>query len=238
MKSLRSRMIFGEHDLGARAPFPRIDLILCRNVLIYFNLPMQRAALETFGFSLRDDGRLVLGPSETVAAMPGGFVEDNARMRVYRRAPGTAPLPLTPGKTPRMPRDHEAQLSSAIRTTRRDVQVAAESTEAAEALLLDLGLGVVVVDLRYYITQDQHRRPADARDPRPRVRPGLHPSRRVAPLDRRPGRDRRRVHGTDDGRPSTRSRVTTSRPTAPASSRSSCGRTSGNPSRSRARSSS
>ncbi len=153
VKSLRSRMIFGEHDLGARAPFPRIDLILCRNVLIYFNLPMQRAALETFSFSLRDDGRLVLGPSETVAAMPGGFVEDNARMRVYRRTPGTPSVPLAHGKTPRMPRDQEVQLSTAIRATRRDVQVAADSTEAAEALLLDLGLGVVVVDLRYYITR-------------------------------------------------------------------------------------
>ncbi len=153
VKSLRSRMIFGEHDLGARAPFPRIDLILCRNVLIYFNLPMQRAALETFGFSLRDDGRLVLGPSETVAAMPAGFVEDNPRMRIYRRARGMPPLPLTPGKTPRLPRDQNAPLSTAIRATRRDVQVAAESTEAAEALLLDLGLGIVVVDLRYYITR-------------------------------------------------------------------------------------
>ena len=153
VKSLRARMIFGEHDLGARAPFPRIDLILCRNVLIYFNLPMQRAALETFSFSLRDDGRLVLGPSETVAAMPGGFVEDNARMRVYRRAPGSPSVPLAHGKTPRMPRDQEAQLSTAIRATRRDVQVAADSTEAAEALLLDLGLGIVVVDLRYYITR-------------------------------------------------------------------------------------
>ena len=77
VKSLRSLMIFGEHDLGARAPFPRIDLILCRNVLIYFNLPMQRAALETFGFSLRDDGRLVLGPSETVR--PAGRVRRGSR---------------------------------------------------------------------------------------------------------------------------------------------------------------
>ena len=49
-KVLRSLMAFGEHDLGARSPFPRIDLILCRNVLIYFNVSMQRTALETFGF--------------------------------------------------------------------------------------------------------------------------------------------------------------------------------------------
>jgi two-component system CheB/CheR fusion protein len=152
-KSLRSMMTFGEHDLGARAPFPRIDLILCRNVLIYFTQPMQRTALETFGFSLRDDGRLVLGPSETVAAMPAPYVEDNGRLRIYRRIPGPPsmplgrPMPLRPFHQPEVP------LDVAIRSTRRDVQRAADSTEAAETLLLDLRLGVVVVDQRYYISR-------------------------------------------------------------------------------------
>ena len=152
VKSLRSLMTFGEHDLGARAPFPRIDLILCRNVLIYFTQPMQRAALETFGFSLRDNGRLVLGPSETVAAMPAPYVEDHARLRIYRRVPGPPLLPLARTKPVRSHRV-EVPLDAAIRSTRRDIQAAVDSTEAAEALLLDLRLGVVVVDARYYITR-------------------------------------------------------------------------------------
>ena len=216
-KSLRSLMIFGEHDLGARAPFPRIDLILCRNVLIYFNPPMQRAALETFGFSLRDDGRLVLGPSETVAAMPGAFVEDTRpaadlppRARARRRCRWrTAKTPSRP------PRDLEAPLETAIRATRRDVQVAADSTEAAEALLLDLGLGVVVVDARYYITRINtaarrmlgiHGRAFD--------QDFIHLAESL-PSTADPGRDRRRAHGQDDRRPSTRSSRPTSRPMAP-----------------------
>ena len=152
-KALRTQMIFGEHDLGARAPFPRIDLILCRNVLIYFNLPMQRAALETFSFSLREDGRLVLGPSETVAAMPVPFVEDHGRLRIYRRVAGPPPLPLARAKPVRPYREPEEPLETAIRSTRQDVEAAADSTKAAEALLLDLGLGVVVVDARYYISR-------------------------------------------------------------------------------------
>ena len=61
-KPLRAQVVFGEHDLSARVPFPRIDLLLCRNVLIYFTPPLQRVALETFAFSLRTDGQLVLGP--------------------------------------------------------------------------------------------------------------------------------------------------------------------------------
>ncbi len=153
VKPIRSLMTFGEHDLGARAPFPRIDLILCRNVLIYFTQPMQRAALETFGISLRDNGRLVLGPSETVAAMPGPYVEDHARLRIYRRVPGPPPMPLVRTKPVRPHRQTAVPLDVAIRSTRRDTQRAADSSEAAEALLLDLRLGVVVVDPRYYISR-------------------------------------------------------------------------------------
>ncbi|MEA2545751.1 MAG: two-component system, chemotaxis family, CheB/CheR fusion protein, partial [Chloroflexota bacterium] len=152
VKSLRSFMIFGEHDLGARAAFPRIDLILCRNVLIYFSLPMQRAALETFGFSLRDDGRLVLGPSETVAALPAPYVEDHVRLRIYRRLPGAAPPPLIRVKPVHLPREREV-LETAIQSTRRDVQAASDSTDEAEALLLGLGLGIVVVNAAYDITR-------------------------------------------------------------------------------------
>lgn len=152
-KALRSLMVFGEHDLGARSPFPRIDLILCRNVLIYFNPAMQRVALETFGLSLRASGRLVLGPSETVATMPALYLEDNARLRIYRRATGSPPLPLSMAKPLRPHRDPAIPLNRAIRSTRKDVQQAADSTEAAEGLLLDLGLAVVVVDARYYITR-------------------------------------------------------------------------------------
>ena len=152
-KSIRAIMIFGEHDLGARAPFPRIDLILCRNVLIYFNAQMQQAALETFGYSLRDDAHLVLGLSETVAAMPGPFVEEQSRLRIYRRAAGTPPRPLTRTTPIRPPRGFEVPLDTAIRTTRRDAVIATESTEAAEAVMLELGLGIVVVDPRYYITR-------------------------------------------------------------------------------------
>ena len=205
VKSLRSRMIFGEHDLGARAPFPRIDLILCRNVLIYFNLPMQRAALETFSFSLRDDGRLVLGPSETVAAMPGGFVEDNARMRVYRRdprhavgaagpredaadaaRPGGAALdrdPCDPAGRPGRGRLNRGRRGPAARPGPR-------GRRRRPALLHHA---------------DQHGRPPDARDPRPRrstrtssISPSRCPRRRSGPRSTTRSRARRR-------RPSTRS---------------------------------
>ena len=117
VKASARKMVFGEHDLSARVPFPRIDLLLCRNVLIYFTPPLQRVALETFAFSLRPDGRLVLGPSETVAALPGPYDEEHARLRIYRRLPGQQPVPQARPKVVPTARDVGIPLDRAIRST-------------------------------------------------------------------------------------------------------------------------
>ena len=150
-KRLRALMVFGEHDLGERAPFPRIDLLLCRNVLIYFAVPMQRVALETFAFSLRPGGRLALGTSESVMSLPEPFEEENARLRVFRRLPGSYAIPLMRPAVLRQRRSQESQLDQAIRTTHHDVRRVAESSASADSLLLNLTVGVVIVDPRYYI---------------------------------------------------------------------------------------
>jgi two-component system, chemotaxis family, CheB/CheR fusion protein len=150
-KRLRALLVFGEHDLGERAPFPRIDLLLCRNVMIYFAVPMQRVALETFAFSLRPGGRLALGTSETVMALPEPFEEEHARLRVYRRRPGTYAIPPMRPAVLRPRRSQESQLDQAIRGTHRDVRRVADSSALANSLLLDLSVGIVVVDPRYYI---------------------------------------------------------------------------------------
>ena len=150
-KRLRALMVFGEHDLGERAPFPRIDLLLCRNVLIYFAVPMQQVALETFAFSLRPGGRLALGTSETVMTRPEPFEEEQARLRVYRRRPGNYAIPPMQPTVLRQRRTRETQLDQAIRVARRDVRRNVESSESADSLLLNLTVGIVVVDPRYYI---------------------------------------------------------------------------------------
>jgi two-component system CheB/CheR fusion protein len=150
-KRLRALMVFGEHDLGERAPFPRIDLILCRNVLIYFTAPMQQVALETFAFSLRPGGRLALGLSETVMALPEPFEEEHARLHVYRRLPGGYAIPPMRPAVLRPRRGQESQLDQAIRVAHRDVRRVAESSASADSLLLSLTVGIVVVDPRYYI---------------------------------------------------------------------------------------
>src|SRR5262249_41298076 len=84
-KQLRSMVIFGHHDLGQRAPFPRIDLVLCRNVLIYFTPELQRRSLQLFAFALREGGFLVLGKAEATSPLPEQFTVVHPRLKVFRR---------------------------------------------------------------------------------------------------------------------------------------------------------
>jgi two-component system CheB/CheR fusion protein len=156
-KQVRALTIFGQHDLGQRAPFPRIDLELCRNVLIYFTPELQKRALQLFTFSLRDGGYLVLGKSETTSPLSDYFTIEQPQLKVYRRQgertlfPPTRyhdlPIPAAPvrfiGQRP-ITSAEQGQLEREARRTRI-------AREAFENLLLGLPIGVVVVDRRYDI---------------------------------------------------------------------------------------
>ena len=162
--------VFGQHDLGQRAPFPRIDLVLCRNVLIYFTSELQRRALQLFAFSLRDGGYLVLGKSETTSPL----------RRVLRaRAAAAQDLP-PPGRARADPGDARPGLGAVDAAASRGSRVArplAElpgvrregdrggrlQRERSENLLLRLpvGRGRGRPPLRHPI--DQHRGAAAAR---------------------------------------------------------------------------
>jgi two-component system CheB/CheR fusion protein len=82
---IRALVTFGQHDLGQRAPFPHIDLVLCRNVLIYFTLELQRRALQLFAFALREGGYLALGKAETAKPLAPFFTLTDERLKLYRR---------------------------------------------------------------------------------------------------------------------------------------------------------
>ncbi len=83
-KTLRQMVIFGQQDLSRSAPFPHIDLILCRNVLIYFTPELQDYVLNQFAFSLAPDGYLFLGKAETVRPSQSYYELVNKQWKVYR----------------------------------------------------------------------------------------------------------------------------------------------------------
>lgn len=158
-KPVRSLVVFGEHDLGQRAPFPRIDLVLCRNVLIYFTKELQQRALQLFAFALREGGYLVLGTAETVSPAPTFFAPAVPALKIYRRQGHerpTPPFPLPGPALPALPRAASHGARGARDAARELFQAQQESQQARllkENLLLNLPVGVVVVDRRYDIQE-------------------------------------------------------------------------------------
>ena len=80
-------MIFGRNELLQDAPISRIDLLICRNVLMYFRVEAQTRILSQFNFALRDRGFLLLGKSEMLVRHSEYFAPVDLRRRVFRRVP-------------------------------------------------------------------------------------------------------------------------------------------------------
>lgn len=156
-KHIRGMVVFGQHDLGQRSPFPRIDLILCRNVLIYFTTELQKRALQLFAFSLRDRGYLVLGKAETVSPLPEYFALEHPRLKVYRRIGDRVLIPTarirsgTPFPAPRPTVDRAGGLDLTAMRGGRPLPPIHTASERAEGVLLRMPVGIVVVNRQYDI---------------------------------------------------------------------------------------
>jgi len=83
-KLLRDRILFASHNLLRDPPFSRLDLISCRNLLIYLNRDVQAKLLQTFHFALKPGGYLFLGSSESAEAVADYFVPVDKKNRIYR----------------------------------------------------------------------------------------------------------------------------------------------------------
>jgi two-component system, chemotaxis family, CheB/CheR fusion protein len=156
-KELRQMIIFGQQDLSRSAPFPRIDLVMCRNVLIYFSPDLQEHVLHNFAFSLRPQhGYLFLGKAETIRPSIPFYELIDKQWKLYR-CTGS----MGPGRTlGHVPVYQPPVIESPKRVT-RSVEKAAEheppnpSAELSqirrlnEALLRFLPIGVVVIDRTY-----------------------------------------------------------------------------------------
>ena len=84
-KIIRDMCVFAHHNLLKDPPFSKIDLVSCRNVLIYLEPVLQKRALTTFNYSLNDDGYLMLGKSETIGSNTDIFKAFNSAEKIYQR---------------------------------------------------------------------------------------------------------------------------------------------------------
>ncbi|MES2524795.1 MAG: CheR family methyltransferase [Gemmatimonadota bacterium] len=82
---LRRALIFGRHDLMYDAPISRIDILACRNVLMYFNAEMQSRILNRFALALNDTGTLFLGRAETLLSRSSLFTPIDLKRRFFSR---------------------------------------------------------------------------------------------------------------------------------------------------------
>ena len=84
-KTIRDMVLFAQHDVVLDPPFTRLDILSCRNLLIYFDPTLQRRLLPLFHYSLRPDGLLLLGSSETVGSFSKLFEAVDPKLRLYLR---------------------------------------------------------------------------------------------------------------------------------------------------------
>lgn len=176
-KNLRGMIIFGQHDLGQRPPFPNIDLVLCRNVLIYFTQELQARALQLFAFALRADGYLALGKAESARPLEAYFAPLQGSLKIYQRqgervlgpiagmtilkdftlrVAASRPSAQASGGRSRPSNDHNAK-ADASRSGRSQLSHLLTSERARTTnewlgnVMLGLHVGIVVVDRRYDI---------------------------------------------------------------------------------------
>jgi two-component system CheB/CheR fusion protein len=93
-KELRRQIIFGRHDLIQDAPISRVDLLVCRNTLMYFNAETQARILQRFQFALNEHGILFLGRAETLMTHTSTFAPIDLKRRISEKLP-------TPGASTR-----------------------------------------------------------------------------------------------------------------------------------------
>jgi two-component system CheB/CheR fusion protein len=110
-KVVRDILVFSEHDLIKDPPFSRLDLISCRNLLIYMNANLHRELIPLFHYALNPGGFLFLGTSESVGDHIGMFTALNRTAKLYQRKDDGAPrrlsisrFPLMTSRTPSGPR--------------------------------------------------------------------------------------------------------------------------------------
>ena len=160
-KTLRQMVIFGQQDLSHSAPFPRIDMVMCRNVLIYFTPALQDYVLSQFAFSLNADGYLFLGKAETVRPMQQHYEVVNKHWKVYRCVAGILPtvrrqnppnLTIRPSEGRTMNRQNRSvsKAHNEQELTSSPVEIG-QLRRFNELLLRFLPIGVAVIDRSYHI---------------------------------------------------------------------------------------
>jgi two-component system CheB/CheR fusion protein len=89
-KEVREVVVFAQHNLIKDAPFTKLDLICCRNVMIYLTIELQKKIIPIFHYSLLNRGLLFLGPAESLGIYSDAFIALDAKWKIYEKKEGSS----------------------------------------------------------------------------------------------------------------------------------------------------
>lgn len=142
---VREMVLFAPHNLLQDPPFSKLDLILCRNLLIYLQRPVQSHVFDLFYYALRPDGYLFLGSAEATDGVTEHFDTMSKQHRVYRRGNRRLDQVVLPS-LPLVPRPY-----SHLAPAESPSSLVQSEAEQHRLLLEELGLPSLLVDEQYHI---------------------------------------------------------------------------------------
>ncbi|MGI4751511.1 MAG: CheR family methyltransferase [Janthinobacterium lividum] len=92
-KELREMIVFAQHNLIKDAPFTRLDLLSCRNVMIYLDSELQKKIIPIYHYSLKPKGILLMGPAETIGGFTDMFAPIDPKWKIFERREGSVASP-------------------------------------------------------------------------------------------------------------------------------------------------
>jgi two-component system, chemotaxis family, CheB/CheR fusion protein len=160
LKTLRQAVIFGQQDISRGVPFPRIDLVTCRNLLIYLKPELQQVVLDLFAYSLHQShGYMFLGKAETARPTKAMFELVHKKWKIYRCVGGSMAFPLHEnslhsggGNTLREPRRRPVPpaIAGSHDATNSEIDIA-QLRRMNETMLRYTNMAVVIIDRQYRI---------------------------------------------------------------------------------------
>ena len=84
--SIRELIVFAPQNVIKDPPFTKLDLVTCRNMLIYMETELQKKLISLFNYSLNPGGIMILGTAETIGIQNDGFIDLDAKLKIYKRS--------------------------------------------------------------------------------------------------------------------------------------------------------
>jgi two-component system CheB/CheR fusion protein len=145
-KEIRESLVFAPQNVVKDPPFTKLDLVVCRNLLIYFDAELQHRLLPIFHYALRPGGLLFLGPSESIGGFSGLFEAIDGKWKIFRRKEAAAAVPLLPALPAGPVETPLAPLSPPVAAA--DVKRSQTAAQVERMLLSRFAPASIVVDQR------------------------------------------------------------------------------------------